>query len=39
LERSHYQAGLSYAQVGRALGVPKSMIGKIVSLARAANVD
>ena len=35
----HYQAGLSYAQVGRALGVPKSTIGKIVSLARAANVD
>ncbi len=35
----HYQAGLSYAQVGRALGVPKSTIGKIVSLARAAGVD
>ena len=35
----HYQAGLSYAQVARALGVPKSTIGKIVSLARAAGVD
>jgi transposase len=35
----HYQAGLSYAQVGRALGVPKSTIGKIVSFARAAGVD
>ncbi|MCC7083347.1 MAG: IS21 family transposase [Burkholderiales bacterium] len=35
----HYQAGLSYAEVGRALGVPKSTIGKIVSFARAAGVD
>lgn len=35
----HYQAGLSYAEVGRALGKPKSTIGKIVSLARAASVD
>ena len=35
----HYQAGLSYAQVGRALGIPKSTVGKIVSLARAAEVD
>jgi transposase len=35
----HYQAGLSYAAVGRALGVPKSTIGKMVSMARAARVD
>ena len=35
----HFQAGLSYAQVGRALGVPKSTIGKVVSMARAAGVD
>ena len=35
----HYQAGLSYAEVGRALGIAKSTIGKIVSLARAAGVD
>lgn len=35
----HFQAGLSYAQVGRALGVPKSTIGKMVSMARAAGVD
>jgi plasmid maintenance system antidote protein VapI len=35
----HYQVGLSYAQVGRALEVPKSTIGKIVSLARAVGID
>jgi transposase len=35
----HYQAGLSYAQVARALGVAKSTVGKTVSLARAAGVD
>jgi transposase len=35
----HYQAGLSYAQVGRALGVPKSTLAKMVSMARAAGVD
>ena len=35
----HYQAGLSYAQVGRALGVAKSTVGKMMSLARAASVD
>jgi len=35
----HYQAGLSYAQVGRALGVPKSTVAKMVSMARAADVD
>lgn len=35
----HFQAGLSYAQVGRALGVPKSTIGKLVSMARAVGVD
>ena len=37
--RLHLQAGLSYAQVGRALGVAKSTVGKTVSLARAAGVD
>lgn len=35
----HYQAGLTYAELGRALGVPKSTIGKMVSMARAAGVD
>ena len=35
----HYQAGLSYAEVGRALGIAKSTIGKIVSHARVAGVD
>lgn len=35
----HYDAGLSYAQVGRALGVAKATIGQTVLLARAAEVD
>ncbi len=35
----HYHAGLSYAEVGRALGVAKSTVGKLVSKARAAGVD
>lgn len=37
--RLHYEAGLSYGQVGRALGVPKATVGKTVLLARAAGVD
>jgi transposase len=35
----HYQAGLSYAQAARALGMAKATVGKIASLARAAGVD
>ena len=37
--RLHYEACLSYGQVGRALGVPKATVGKTVLLARAAGVD
>ena len=37
--RLHLQAGLSYTEVGRALKVSKSVVGKYVSLARAASVD
>lgn len=37
--RLHFEAGLSYAQVGRALGVAKATVGKTVLLARAAGVD
>ena len=37
--RLHYEAGLSYAQVGRALGVAKATVGKTVLFARAAGVD
>jgi transposase len=37
--RLHLQAGLSYAEVGRALKISKSAVGKYVSLARAASVD
>jgi hypothetical protein len=37
--RLHYEASLSYSQVGRALGVPKATVGKNVLLARAADVD
>jgi transposase len=37
--RLHLQAGLSYTEVGRALKVSKSVVGKYVSLARAAGVD
>ncbi len=35
----HYQAGLSYAEVGRALGMAKATVGKMVSKARAAGLD
>ena len=35
----HFEAGLSYAQIGRAVGVGKATIGKFVLLARAAGVD
>jgi transposase len=37
--RLHLEAGLSYAECARALKVPKSTVGKIVHLARAAEVD
>lgn len=37
--RLHFEAGLSYAQIARALGVAKSTAAKFVSLARAAGVD
>jgi transposase len=35
----HLEAGLSHAQAGRALGVPKATVGKFARLARAAGVD
>ena len=37
--RLHLEAGLSHAQVGRALGMPRATIGKYARLARAAGVD
>jgi len=37
--RLHLEAGLSHAQVGRALGIPKATVGKYARLARAAGVD
>ncbi len=37
--RLHLQAKLSYTEVGRALKISKSLVGKYVSLARAADVD
>ena len=37
--RLHLEAGLTYGQVGRALGIPKSTVGKFALLARAAGVD
>lgn len=37
--RLHLQAGLSYNEVGRALKISKSAVGKYVSLARVAGVD
>jgi transposase len=37
--RLHLEAGLSYAECARALKMPKSTVGKIVLLARAAQVD
>ena len=36
--RLHLQAGLSYNEVGRALKISKSAVGKYVSLARVAGV-
>jgi transposase len=37
--RLHLQAGLSYAETGRALKIPKSTVGSMVLMARAAGVD
>ena len=37
--RLHLEAGLSYGQIGRALGVPKSTVGKVCLHARAAEVS
>ena len=37
--RLHLQAGLSYNEVGRALKISKSAVGKYVSLARVHGVD
>ncbi len=37
--RLHLQAELSYSEVGRALKISKSAVGKYVSLARVAGVD
>lgn len=37
--RLHLQAWLSYNEVGRALKISKSVVGKYVSLARVAGVD
>jgi len=37
--RLHLEAGLSYAQVARAIPMAKATVGKIVLLARAAGVD
>ena len=37
--RLHLQADLSYNEVGRALKISKSVVGKYVSLAKVAGVD
>jgi transposase len=37
--RLHLQAGLSYNEVGRALKISKSVVGKYICLARVAGVD
>ena len=37
--RLHLQAGLSYSEVGGALKISKSVVGKYVLLARVAGVD
>ena len=37
--RLHLEGGLSYAQVGRAVGIGKGTVGKFLLLARAAGVD
>jgi DNA-directed RNA polymerase specialized sigma24 family protein len=35
----HYETGLTYSQIGRALGISKSTAGKFMLLARAAALD
>lgn len=35
----HYEARLSYGQIGLALGIPKATVGETVLLARVAGVD
>ena len=35
----HFNAGLSYSQIGHSLGVPKATVGNTMLLARAAGVD
>jgi transposase len=37
--RLHLEAGLSHAQCGRALGIPKATVGKYARLARVAGLD
>ena len=37
--RLHLEAGLSYAEVGRVVGIGKGTVGKFVLLARATGVD
>ena len=37
--RLHLEAGLSYTQVGRAVALSKTTVGKIVLFAHAAGVD
>jgi transposase len=37
--RLHLEAGLSYAQIARAVGIGKGTVGKFILLARAAGVD
>jgi transposase len=37
--RLHLEAGLSYAQIARAVGIGKGTVGKFIVLARAAGVD
>ena len=37
--RLHLEAGLSYAQIARAVGIGKGTVGKFMLLARAAGVD
>ena len=37
--RLHLQAGLSYSEVGRALKISKSVVGKYITLTRVAGVD
>lgn len=37
--RLHFEAGLTYSQIGRALGISKSTAGKFMLLARTAGID